>query len=79
MQWPAHVYSMSHVALPFPPNDPVYGSAPGKAAPLVFLGRLDVQGERGLLAVPPATMLRLRHNPFFDSMAADIDGFVARR
>ena len=79
MQWPTHVYSMSHVALPFPPADPVYGMAPVEGAPLVFLGRLDVQGERSLLAVPPATMLRLRHNPFFDSMAADIDSFVARR
>ena len=79
MQWPRNIFSLSHVALPFPPDDPVYGAVRPANSPLMFLGRLEVQGERGLLAVGPAAMLRLRHNPFFEPMAAEIDAFVARR
>ena len=66
MAWPAGVVSLSHVALPFAPDDPVYGRVPPGQDDFVFLGNLAIKGERGLLRLPPDWLLRLRHNPFHD-------------
>lgn len=66
--WPATVFSLSHVALPFPPNDPLYGAD----APL---GAVNPRGERGVLLIPEANLMRLRHNPFFDYLAQEAIGF----
>jgi alpha-beta hydrolase superfamily lysophospholipase len=66
LAWPDNVYSLSHVALPFPPNDPLYGYAPPDSkGDGVHLGRVEPRGERGLLMVSPSDWLRLRANPFF--------------
>jgi len=64
-KWPEGVFSLSHVALPFPPNDPIYGSGPPEETGRIFLGRQAVQGERGILRISQQYLLRLRHNPFF--------------
>ncbi len=66
--WPRSVYSLSHVALPFPPDDPVYGGGAAGRSPGVRLGRLGrlaPRGERKILRIPAADLLRLRYNPFF--------------
>ena len=65
LAWPAGVFSLAHVALPFPPDDPVYGSAPGGDPDARSLGKIEARGERGLLVVPPSSLMRLRYNPFF--------------
>jgi non-ribosomal peptide synthetase component F len=65
MSWPASVLSLSHVALPIPPDDPLYGQRPPDDARTIFLGQLAVQGERGLFALSPDWLLRIRHNPFY--------------
>ena len=65
LAWPRGVISLSHVALPFPPEDPLYGQRPPKNKDMVFLGQIALQGERGLLKIPPDFMLRLRYNPFY--------------
>lgn len=65
--WPAGVYSLSHVALPFPPADPLYGERP-VADDRIHLGRLAIYGERGLLEVPDSEILRQRWNPFHGYM-----------
>jgi alpha-beta hydrolase superfamily lysophospholipase len=67
LQWPSSVYSQSHVSLPFPPDDPVYGNIPMEE-PGIQLGNLALRGERDMLQVPASTMLRLRWNPFYDFM-----------
>ncbi len=67
ISWPEGVYSLSHVALPFPPDDPLYGSDPTGISP-IHLGNLGLYGERGLLAVPDSELLRLRWNPFHEFM-----------
>ena len=72
LQWPAGVVSLSHVALPFPPDDPVYGESPVEGNDQVFLGNLAIKGERGLLRIPGEWLLRQRHNPFYDYMQARI-------
>jgi alpha-beta hydrolase superfamily lysophospholipase len=66
LSWPLGVFSLSHVSVPFPPDDPVYGSGVGGIPDWgVPLGSLEPRGERDLLAVPIDLFTRLRYNPFF--------------
>jgi len=66
LSWPAGVYSLSHVALPFPPDDPIYGWMPASEGAFgLQIGAVEPRGERGLLAVPADQLTRLRSNPFF--------------
>jgi alpha-beta hydrolase superfamily lysophospholipase len=63
--WPVGVISLSHVALPIPPDDPLYGQRPPDNADVLFLGQMAFQGERGMLRLSSDWLLRLRHNPFY--------------
>jgi len=65
MAWPDDVYSLSHVALPFAYDDPLYGADESVSSPGIRLGNLAMRGERGVLQVSAADMLRLRWNPFY--------------
>jgi alpha-beta hydrolase superfamily lysophospholipase len=66
LSWPDGVYSLSHVALPFPPDDPLFGSEPAPDGPLpVQFGTLQPRGERAVLTVPVEQLMRLTWNPFF--------------
>jgi alpha-beta hydrolase superfamily lysophospholipase len=64
LRWPEDVYSLSHVALPFSPDDPVYGGPNAPKSPGVQLGNVALRGERGALLISAADQLRLRWNPF---------------
>jgi len=76
LAWPNGVFSLSHVALPFAPDDPVYGSRRPSSRERIYLGAVDVRGERGVLAVSPANLIRLRHNPFFEFMTRRTEQFL---
>ncbi len=65
LSWPEDLYSLAHVALPFPPQDPLYGGHPQGKSPGIELGDLALRGERGVLQIPASDMLRLRWNPFY--------------
>jgi alpha-beta hydrolase superfamily lysophospholipase len=65
LYWPERVYSLTHVALPFAPGDPLYGRQPDQASPGIWLGEVALYGERGVLSIPASEMLRLRWNPFY--------------
>jgi hypothetical protein len=65
--YPADMYSLSHVALPFPTDDPLYGRTPRSDESFgVELGIVAVRGERGTLVVGMETLMRASSNPFFD-------------
>ena len=64
--WPDEVIALSHIALPFPPDDPLYGRQPPADPSQVFLGQLAIRGENGVLKLPGNWLLRQRHNPFYD-------------
>ena len=66
--WPNGVISLSHVTLPFPPDDPLYGRHPPDDPNGLFLGQIGLQGERGLLKISTDWLFRLRYNPFYDFM-----------
>ena len=65
LSWPTQVFSLSHVALPFAIDDPVYGSEPPDSpTPSIALGRLSPRGEKAVLTVPIETLMRIGWNPF---------------
>ena len=74
--WPPGVVSLTHVALPFPPNDPLYGEARRNDTDPIYLGNLSIRDERGLLLIPPADRLRMRWNPFFDYLERRVLEFM---
>ena len=65
MPWPPGVISLLHVALPIPPDDPLYGQRPPGNQDVLFLGQMAIKGERGVLLLSSDWLLRLRHNPFY--------------
>lgn len=70
LAFPASVYSLSHVALPFPVDDPLYGLQPRRDEDYgVRLGLLALHGERGALQVSAEQLQRLGCNPFFPYLA----------
>ena len=67
--YPRDVYSLSHVALPFPPGDGLYGSDPDPDENFgLELGAMAVRGERGALIVNLDAIIRMSSNPFFPYM-----------
>jgi alpha-beta hydrolase superfamily lysophospholipase len=76
-QWPAEIYSLAHVALPFPPEDPIYGGPSATGGAGIHLGNMALRGEHGVLQVSAADMLRLRWNPFFDYLQSRTLKFMA--
>ena len=76
LSWPSGVLSLSHVALPFPPDDPLYGAQADPQHPGIHLGRIDVLGERGLLLFPADEVIRLRYNPFYSYVERRVTEFV---
>ena len=76
MLWPEAVYSLSHIAIPIPATDPLYGLPSAGGGPNVSLGRLAFYGERGLLRIPASDQLRQRWNPFYPYLRARVHGFM---
>ncbi len=72
--YPRDMYSLSHVALPFPLHDGLYGTQPDAAEDFgVRLGTVAVRGERGSLVVSADTLMRATCNPFFGYLLERID------
>jgi alpha-beta hydrolase superfamily lysophospholipase len=64
LAWPENLYSLSHIALPFPPDDPLYGGPDAGPGPGIQIGNLVARGERGVLQLSASDMLRIHWNPF---------------
>src|SRR5262245_43900849 len=77
LAWPRDVFSLSHVAIPFPLSDPVYGrdemTVPSS---VIRLGLLSPRGERAVFSVPSDTLMRLTCNPFFGYMDERLDAWI---
>jgi alpha-beta hydrolase superfamily lysophospholipase len=79
LAWPRDVYSLSHVAIPFPMSDPVYGREEmSETASTIRLGLLSPRGERAVLSVPSDTLARLTCNPFFTYISDRVAAMVTR-
>ncbi len=66
MSWPDGVVSLSHVAVPIPPDDPVYGTAADIGG--LSLGSLSMRAEPNALMIPSSLFVRCRQNPFYSFM-----------
>lgn len=73
LQYPASFFSLSHVALPFPPSDSLYGTDPDEEDYGVHLGSQAPRAERGTLINGADTLVRASCNPFFDYMRQRIE------
>ena len=72
--YPLDVFSLSHVALPFPMSDSLYGMEPDSTEDFgVNLGALATRGERGTLVVSMDALTRMSSNPFFPYMLERIE------
>lgn len=74
--WPLNVYSLSHVALPFPIEDSLYGPQGVHFIERVQIGAAASRGERGVLNVSADEILRQKWNPFFPYTIQKIDDFL---
>jgi alpha-beta hydrolase superfamily lysophospholipase len=77
LSWPRNVFSLSHVALPFPPDDALYGYAAPVSDRHVQFGRIEIRGEIGVLNVPNWMLTRQRSNPFHPYLVERIEAFLA--
>ena len=79
LTYPADMYSLSHVALPFPPSDTLYGTEPDPSENFgIHLGAVTPRGERGALILSLDSLLRASSNPFYPYLMQRIDdGVVA--
>ncbi len=65
LKWPQGVFSLAHVAIPFPADDPLYGAViPDPSLFGLNIGAFHPIGEKHVLKVPPSQLIRIRHNPF---------------
>jgi len=74
LSYPPDVYSLSHVALPFPMNDSLYGLSPNDSEEFgINLGAMASRGERGALIISLDSLLRVSSNPFFPYLVQRIE------
>ncbi|MBW8185885.1 alpha/beta hydrolase [Shewanella nanhaiensis] len=78
-KWPVNVYSLSHVALPFPIEDSLYGPEGVHYIDRVQIGAASSRGERGVLGVQADEMLRQKWNPFFPYLLDKMDRFIDKQ
>ena len=77
LAWPRFVFSLSHVAVPFPIDDPLYGLTPDLREDYgIRLGQLEPRGERGVLLMSVDDLMRLNSNPFFPYVEERIRAWV---
>jgi alpha-beta hydrolase superfamily lysophospholipase len=74
LSYPRDIYSLSHVALPFPLTDGLYGLTPDPADDFgIRLGNISTRGELGVLIVSLDAFSRISSNPFHSYMMARIE------
>jgi alpha-beta hydrolase superfamily lysophospholipase len=74
LAYPREVFSLSHIALPFPIDDGLYGMTPDPAEDFgVQLGAIAARGERGTLIISVDALTRMSSNPFFPYVLARIE------
>jgi alpha-beta hydrolase superfamily lysophospholipase len=74
LSYPLGVFSLSHLAIPFPLSDPLYGLEPDTSEDYgANLGAMATRGERGTLIVSIDSLARMSSNPFFDYVMQRIE------
>lgn len=72
--YPSDIYSLSHIALPYPASDSLYGNTPSELNEFgISLGVLSIRGERKALVTSGDNLLRISYNPFYPFLLEQID------
>lgn len=76
--FPPVIFSLSHVAIPFPLEDPLYGLTPDLSESFgVRLGTITARGERGALVMSLDALMRASSNPLFPYVLRRLDEGIA--
>ena len=77
LAWPQSIYSLSHLAVPFRPDDPLFGIDPDRSVDYgARLGLLAPRGERGITSVGADQFMRLNCNPFFPYLEKRVEEWI---
>ncbi len=76
LSWPADVFSLGHIALPFHAQDPLYGAGKHQDNSELQLGNLAIRGEKGMLRIPASAMLRVHWNPFYPYLEQRVLNYI---
>jgi alpha-beta hydrolase superfamily lysophospholipase len=77
LAYPRTVFSLSHLALPFPITDPMLGLEPDLSEDYgIRLGTLGLRGEVGVLVLNAESTMRLTSNPFFPYLLERVDRWI---
>jgi alpha-beta hydrolase superfamily lysophospholipase len=77
LTYPRSVFSLSHLALPFPITDPMLGLEPDLSEDYgIRLGTLGLRGEVGVLVLNAESTMRLTSNPFFPYLLERVDHWI---
>jgi hypothetical protein len=76
VEYPQAFFSLSHVALPFPPEDSLYGTNPDAEDYGIHLGNQAMRGELGTLLNGADALARASCNPFFPYVTARLLEFI---
>jgi alpha-beta hydrolase superfamily lysophospholipase len=80
LTYPDGLFSLSHVAIPFPMSDALYGMTPDQSEDFgLSLGTLAPRGERNVLVASLDALLRASSNPFFPYLLQRIEDGIAER
>lgn len=66
LRWSEFTFSLAHVSLPIAPENPMYGRES-------LLGKLNIKGEKGIVALSTNMLVRLRYNEFFDYIRENME------
>lgn len=81
LPYPPGIFSLSHLAIPIPMDDSLYGMKPDTTKPPEYgyhLGAMDARGERGALIVDQDFLTRLPSNPFFPYILERVEEGIVR-
>ncbi len=78
LAYPDELFSLSHLAIPFPMTDSLYGMTPRADEDFgVHLGTIAARGEVGVLIVTLDSLVRTSSNPFFPYVLDRIEQDIA--
>jgi alpha-beta hydrolase superfamily lysophospholipase len=76
LAYPEEFFSLSHVALPFPPDDSLYGTHPDGENFGIHLGNQALRGELGTLLKGADSLMRASCNPFFPYVITRVEEII---
>ena len=78
LSWPEQTVSLSHIAVPIPPEDRIYGTATATVGTGLPLGTVTLRAEPSALLLSSSLFIRCRHNPFYQFMEDRVIGWLTQ-